>query len=761
MDVSIVNVNVDTASFTVNNLNINIEYSGDITIDQDKTSQELNEKLKKYYHGYNGEELVTYPDNYIRIKGVANSDNDRQTFSSIFDLITIYFSGNANASVDFSFDYNSPFYINLYDWNNSFQIYTCEPKQGGTGYNITQTYTFDSPTEDYDLGFVGITEPSDDCDFVTLDTKVIYDFNSSSWEVEKIRFYINYDNTEISIDEGLTEESLPLSLIAKYEGVNDPQYLINFSPGQIAIEANLKSGMMPEPLSAISNLLTIYFTGQPNETVNFSFSYETPQSWCLLNDGDNCHFSTPKEIGNSPTYELTQDYTFSDLPFIGIVSNKSNGTNQGRCGSNIVPMQEGVTINFYKNDILECNPETNGDINDCKGKSLYGKAKCKMSQDPPAYLVKVEPEIDICKLNGVSTLDIVLITKHLLGIKNFKLAYQFYAADVDDNNKITAYDMHVIRNAILGIDPKPNELDFDFIPKEIFEHTEAVMNPGNFQGDCDQFIKFPINNNPQDFNFPLTAKFYGFKDGDVNNSCDNCATGGCGGEGDGDNGSHNIIVDKVKETIDSIIVTVKTTDKDSVEIIGVTLEVDPIGLELDTLVSYDAVDTVPIYNYNEKTGILKVIWQNKNAYNGISSTTDDIFTLKFRKGLNPSDFHLNLSDSIGPHYTVVSDLQYKTGLDKSKKIKDRASNLEDKFTILPTIFKDRLEFNYYSDISTKGEFSLFNNVGQLIYNKTIDIQVGNNAKVIRGLNKIPEGVVFYKLKIGDEQKTGKLIKHIF
>ncbi len=480
-----------------------------------------------------------------------------------------------------------------------------------------------------------------------------------------------------------------------------------------------------------------------------------------MNDGTNCYLSTPKQISNNSDYSILEEYTFSDkLKFVGVVSNMSDGTEQGRCGNEVVPMQEGVTMNFYKNDVLECNPPTKGkDDVDCTGESLYGKAKCAMEQ--PVYFVKVEPEIDICPVNGVTTLDLVLIQKYLLGLYNFPYTYQYYAADVDDKNDINATDLKIIRRVILGADPEDGKLDFDFIPETVFEHTQASSIPWNeFHGDCNQFIEFPINDNPDNFNFPLTAKFYGFKDGDVNNSCNNCDNNGCGGE-EGDNGTHNISIDTVKEKGDTIVVTVKTGGKDSIEIIGVTLEIDPVGIELDTLITYDAVDTVQIYNYNQEAGVLKVIWENKNAYNGLSSTTDKIFTLKFKKGLySADDLNISNSDSIGPHYTVKSDLAYKTRLEQNLESRsfEKQMNSFNKFEITPTIFNDRLLLKYTSDVATKANFILYNNIGQIVYKKKLTVNKGYNDFELKGFENIQNGVIFYKLKCGNKQYTGKLIK---
>ena len=53
--------------------------------------------------------------------------------------------------------------------------------------------------------------------------------------------------------------------------------------------------------------------------------------------------------------------------------------------------------------------------------------------------------------NGVSTLDLVRIQKHLLGIEEFTSPYQFIAADANYNHQVSAIDLIEIRKLILGI----------------------------------------------------------------------------------------------------------------------------------------------------------------------------------------------------------------------------------------------------------------------------------------------------------------------
>lgn len=54
-------------------------------------------------------------------------------------------------------------------------------------------------------------------------------------------------------------------------------------------------------------------------------------------------------------------------------------------------------------------------------------------------------------LDGVTTLDLALISKHILGIDTFKTIYQTLAADVNRSNTVTTFDVVEARKVILGI----------------------------------------------------------------------------------------------------------------------------------------------------------------------------------------------------------------------------------------------------------------------------------------------------------------------
>ncbi|NJN53142.1 MAG: hypothetical protein HC809_16675, partial [Gammaproteobacteria bacterium] len=120
----------------------------------------------------------------------------------------------------------------------------------------------------------------------------------------------------------------------------------------------------------------------------------------------------------------------------------------------------------------------------------------------------VTPTKDDNPLNGVSTYDLVLISKHILGLEPLGSPYKMIAADANKSNSITTFDIVEIRKLILGIYSElPNNTSWRFVDEGF-----AFPNPANpFQ------TQFPENisvANVQTHHF--TDDFVSVKVGDVN-----------------------------------------------------------------------------------------------------------------------------------------------------------------------------------------------------------------------------------------------------
>ncbi len=127
---------------------------------------------------------------------------------------------------------------------------------------------------------------------------------------------------------------------------------------------------------------------------------------------------------------------------------------------------------------------------------------------PSGYAYEIVPEKKNSPLNGVSTYDLVLISKHILGLESLDSPLKMIAADANKSNSITTLDIVELRKLILGI--------YTELPK---------VNAWRF---IDKSFGFPNPQNPFETAFPEKVgaaailfdnpfcHFTGIKTGDVN-----------------------------------------------------------------------------------------------------------------------------------------------------------------------------------------------------------------------------------------------------
>ena len=125
------------------------------------------------------------------------------------------------------------------------------------------------------------------------------------------------------------------------------------------------------------------------------------------------------------------------------------------------------------------------------------------------FNLTVTPKLDKNPLNGVSTFDLLLIQKHILGIQPLSSPYKMIAADVNNSKSISTIDMIQLRKLILNIDQHfQNNTSWRFV---------------------DAAYVFPDPKNPWSAGFPetvyvqllssvMSANFVAIKIGDLNSS---------------------------------------------------------------------------------------------------------------------------------------------------------------------------------------------------------------------------------------------------
>ncbi|MEZ4961255.1 MAG: hypothetical protein R2830_15620 [Saprospiraceae bacterium] len=128
------------------------------------------------------------------------------------------------------------------------------------------------------------------------------------------------------------------------------------------------------------------------------------------------------------------------------------------------------------------------------------------SQNLPAT---VAPYKNNDPLNGVTTFDIVLLNKHILGVQPLNSPYKIIAADVNNSKTVTTFDAVLIRQLILNIIQSfPNNTSWRFVPAGY-----VFPNPGNpFDPPFPETMTASSSGNPANLNFT------GIKTGDLNGS---------------------------------------------------------------------------------------------------------------------------------------------------------------------------------------------------------------------------------------------------
>ncbi|MCB0552103.1 MAG: hypothetical protein KDD02_01025 [Phaeodactylibacter sp.] len=112
--------------------------------------------------------------------------------------------------------------------------------------------------------------------------------------------------------------------------------------------------------------------------------------------------------------------------------------------------------------------------------------------------------------NGLSTLDLLFISRHVLGVAPLDSPYKIVAADVNSTNNLTTLDQIGIRKVILGIDLAfPNRPAWLFFP-ELFSFTDPTNPFLDTLGNVWILSNFEGNVTGLDF--------IGIKSGDVDNS---------------------------------------------------------------------------------------------------------------------------------------------------------------------------------------------------------------------------------------------------
>ncbi|MCC7504279.1 MAG: hypothetical protein IT259_03215, partial [Saprospiraceae bacterium] len=138
--------------------------------------------------------------------------------------------------------------------------------------------------------------------------------------------------------------------------------------------------------------------------------------------------------------------------------------------------------------------------------------------DAPGLTQTITPTKDEDPMAGISTFDLVLISKNVLGTDPLNSPYKIIAADVNKSNSVTTFDIVELRKLILGIYGTLPDYGVGNKSYRFIDINQSFSNPAN------PFASVPFQEQI-DFQYPpsgTVAEFVAIKVGDVNWSYQCC-----------------------------------------------------------------------------------------------------------------------------------------------------------------------------------------------------------------------------------------------
>jgi len=342
-------------------------------------------------------------------------------------------------------------------------------------------------------------------------------------------------------------------------------------------------------------------------------------------------------------------------------------------------------------------------------------------------------------LNGVSTFDLVLISKHILGLNPFDSPYKYIAADVNRSGSITAFDMVQLRQLILNVHTEfSNNQSWRFIDKA-HQFTSEVPMGESFEE------AITIQNLTENL---VQTDFIGIKVGDVN--------------GNATTNSNNLLIASERTTAPTFNLQIKDQFVRGGERIKVPVTAAEIGdiegyqftLDFAGLALLDIEEgIVKQSNFNTN---LETTYQLTTSWNGSASNDEVLFTFLFEAAE---------SGYLHDFLTINSDYTIAEAYDKTEKLMQ--VNLE--FQANEAIIEFRLDQNAPNPFQTTTMIGFTLPTASEAILKVMDIQ-GKILKTVRGqfakgYNQIyldrktlgARGVLYYQLEAGEYIANKKMI----
>lgn len=350
----------------------------------------------------------------------------------------------------------------------------------------------------------------------------------------------------------------------------------------------------------------------------------------------------------------------------------------------------------------------------------------------------VIPVRDINPLDGVSTLDLVYIQRHILEVELLNSPYKIIAADINKDERVTASDLTQLRKLLLGIyDKFPNNTSWRMIDKNYVFPTPK---------DPFQYF-FPESYHIESLGSNMHINWVGVKIGDVNDSFTSQAKGQ---DTEFRNaGLQLTVADQILHEGKNIIPIY--ADQAS-QIFGFQAAF--------TMHNANDVYVVPgllpihLDNYVYSNGELKISWSNAD---GIEFNTSDVLFFIQVDANNEMKVSNAIkwmpTSNLSPEFYNASLKAEKLGW---RVVRDNIHSFEINGNV-PNPWNNETQIQFY--IPEDGEVSIriMDVTGRVVFTNRAYFKQGDNAMRISKDDVDVTGLLMYELNFGGQTKVSKML----
>lgn len=350
-------------------------------------------------------------------------------------------------------------------------------------------------------------------------------------------------------------------------------------------------------------------------------------------------------------------------------------------------------------------------------------------------------------INGVSTLDLVMIQRHILELETLGSPYKMIAADINNDEDISASDLLVLRKLILGsITELPNNGSWRFIDANY-----------TFADPTDPFG----NNLPESIDIEvldsdMNIDFIAVKVGDINEN----ATANLKDQSASSVRSEKSVSMKVAnqnfEAGNLVVVPVTISEEMIATGIQFTIETGS-GLEFADVTSETiniSDDNIGFASLSE--GVITLSW---NHAAGISlSDNEAVLEIVFNATNSGSIAkELNISSSLLKAEIYNEDLET---MDIEFAIEGREDDNMNGFVLyqnVPNPFTETTNISFELPVSKLGTLTVYDMTGKVVSSIQRTFEIGANQITLNRADLGTSGVLYYQLQVGEYIASRKMI----